>query len=245
MKPKKTKKADLNNYSFTFMLIGMVVIMLVTLKVINMKSYAGELDLGSVDSCFVDMDKTELISIEEPKPKMKMEKPKELVQLKIEKDDENIKESLFKSTEITDLDSIIDITEIDSAEVEEGPDISVPFTLVEQVPVFPGCDKYVGDNKALRKCMNDKINKLVARKFDTGLAEDLGLSGERVRILTQFTIDKNGSIIDIKTRSKYRDLENEARRVIREFPRMKPGKQRNIPVKVTYTLPIVFYVADE
>ena len=68
------------------------------------------------------------------------------------------------------------------------------------------------------------------------------MSGERVRIITMFTIDKNGEITDIKTRSKYKDLEKEARRVIQKLPKMQPGKQRDRAVNVTYTLPIVFNV---
>ena len=245
MKPKKTKKADLNNYSFTFMLIGLVVVMFITLKVINMKTYASDIDLDTLSLAGSSIDETEVIEIEQPKPEVKIEKPKELVELKIEKDDSKIKEDFIKSTEITDLDSIADVDEIDAAEVEPGPEPSVPFILVEQVPVYPGCEKYIGDNKRLKKCMSEKITKRVAGEFNTDIAQDLGLSGERVKILTQFTIDKSGRITDIKTRSKYKDLEKEAERVIKSFPKMKPGKQRDRTVKVTYTLPIIFKVSDE
>ena len=245
MKPKKTKKADLNNYSFTFMLIGLVVVMFVTLKVINMKTYASAPEIDTFVADAESMDKTEVIEIEKPKPEVKMEKPKELVKLKIEENDAKVKEDFINTTEVTDLDSIPDINQIETAIVEEGPEPAVPFVLVEQVPVFPGCEKFAGNNLKLKKCMNEKIKKLVARKFNTDIAYDLGLSGERIKILTQFTIDKDGRISQIKTRSKYRDLEKEAERVIKAFPKMKAGKQRNRPVKVTYTLPIVFNIADE
>ncbi len=242
MKPKKTKKADLNNYSSTFMLIGLVVVLFVTLQTINLKTFASEIAIDSFDPGTVTMDETTVVKIEEPKPKVKIEKPKELVKLDIKKDDEKIVEDLFKTSEVKDKDSIIPIDEIDTGEVESAPEITVDFKLVEEVPVFPGCK---GNRKQLKKCMNEKIRQLVAKNFNTELAQDLGLSGEKVRIFTQFTIDKNGQISEIKTRSKYKDLEKEAEKVIRKFPKMKPGKQRGRPVKVTYVLPIVFKVADE
>jgi protein TonB len=241
MKPKKTKKADLRNYSLTFMLIGMVVVLLVTLEVINLKTYAEPVDLGKLKTGMLEIDDDTTIEIEKQKPKIKIEKPKELIDLNIKNNDKKVKEDIFKTTEITDKDSIIDVSKIETDNIED-PDVEVVFTLVEQVPVFPGCK---GNKEQLKKCMNEKIRRLVAKNFNTEIAQDLGLSGERVRIFTQFTIDKDGRITAIKTRSKYKDLEKEAVKVIKLFPKMKPGKQRGRPVRVTYTLPIIFNVEEE
>ena len=113
---------------------------------------------------------------------------------------------------------------------------------VEQVPIYPGCEKKK-TNDDRRKCMSDKITKLVQRKFNTDLGGDLGLSGRQV-IQTQFKIDKTGHVIDIKTRSAYPRLQNEAERVINKIPEMIPGKQSNKSVGVIYTLPIIFFVQD-
>jgi len=245
MKPKKTKKADLNNYSFSFILIGLVVVMFITLKVINMKTYASAIELDDITLNGENIDQTEVIKIEEPKPEVKIEKPRELVQLKIEEDDKNIEEDLFKDSEPEEKEEIEEAENLETAEVEEGPSIEVPWTKVEQVPVFPGCEKYLGDNSKLKKCMNEKVNKFISRKFNPEIAQEIGLSGTRIRIFTQFTIDENGKITNIKTRSQHKELAGEAKRVIRLFPSMKPGKQRDKTVRVTYTLPIVFNVADE
>jgi protein TonB len=189
----------------------------------------------------IDIDENIDIKVEPPKPKIQINKPKELVNLKIEKNDKKIKEDIFKNSEVVDKDSIIDVTEIDTSDIE-NPEVEVDYKFVEQVPVFPGCK---GNKEQLKKCMNEKIRRLVAKNFNTEIAQDLGLSGERVRIFTQFTIDKDGKITAIKTRSKYKDLEKEAEKVIKTFPKMKPGKQRGRPVKVTYTLPIIFNVEED
>ncbi len=238
MKPKKNKKADLNNYTSTFMLIGLTVSLFVSLLAINVKTAVPEIDLETVDLAKAEIDETKVVKIEEIKPKAPKPKPRILRELKIEKDDSKKAEDELLPTDPVDDDKIIDIDSIDTVIVDD-PEPEVSWILVERVPAFPGCK---GNNEQLKKCLSEKISKFVSKNFNAGIAEDLGLSGERVRILTMFTIDKNGNIVNIKARSKYKDLENEARRVIQKLPKMQPGKQRDKPVNVTYSLPIVFNV---
>ena len=147
-------------------------------------------------------------------------------------DEVEIEETVIESTE-TYYDNEIEEVE----EVEE-----VPFSLVEDVPVFPGCENK-NNNEARKKCMSEKITKIVVRRFNTDLAGDLGLSG-RQRILVIFKIDKSGYITDIRARAPHPRLEKEAKRVIGLIPRMKPGKQRGQAVIVPYSLPIIFTVQD-
>ncbi|MBD0833477.1 energy transducer TonB [Aestuariibaculum sediminum] len=126
--------------------------------------------------------------------------------------------------------------------LEKAPDEDAPvdFIRVEQVPIYPGCEKEK-DNEGRKKCMSDKLSKLIQRKFDTELGNELGLSGKQV-IRTRFTIDKNGRVKDVKIRAPHSKLENEAERVIDFIPEMIPGKQRDKNVDVIYDLPIVFKV---
>ena len=74
--------------------------------------------------------------------------------------------------------------------IVDGDNVEVPFSTVQNVPIFPGCDK--GNNEARRKCMSKKITKFVKKEFNTDLAGDLGLKG-RQRISVIFKIDKNRS----------------------------------------------------
>ena len=117
----------------------------------------------------------------------------------------------------------------------------MPFAIIENVPVFPGCDK--GNNEAKRKCMSDKIAKFVQRKFNTELAGDLGLTG-RQRISVIFKIDRSGNVMGVRARAPHPRLEKEAQRVINLLPKMKPGRQRGKAVIVPYSLPIIFQVQD-
>jgi protein TonB len=128
-----------------------------------------------------------------------------------------------------------------NGKVEEEP-INVPFYIIEKAPVYPGCEKY-SNNDERKKCMSKKISKLVGKKFNVAVGTDYGISG-RQRINTQFTVDKNGNITDIKIRGPHHALETEARRVINKIPKMKPGFQRDVPVGVVYTLPILYDAID-
>lgn len=127
--------------------------------------------------------------------------------------------------------------------IDEPPtEDDVVFINVEVVPIYPGCEnKKTNDDK--RKCMSDKITKLVQRKFNTDLGSELGLMGKQT-IRTQFKIDKTGKVIEIKARGTHPDLEKEAERVINIIPEMTPGKQRDKNVGVIYYLPIVFQVQN-
>lgn len=111
---------------------------------------------------------------------------------------------------------------------------------VERVPIFPGCESASNNTERLA-CMSDKLTKLIQRRFNTDLAQDLGLQGIQ-KIQVQFKIDDEGRVTDIKTRSPYPQLEDEAERVVNKIPIMTPGMQRNTPVSVLYYLPIVFQV---
>lgn len=129
-------------------------------------------------------------------------------------------------------------------DIQEAPDDGddPPFDFLmplEQVPVFPGCEDLSKEESKL--CFSKKIAQFVNKHFNTGLAEDLNLKGKQ-RIFVQFVIDKQGKVTDIKTWAPHAGLEKETLRVINELPLMKPGMQHLKPVKVRYTLPIIFEV---
>ena len=91
--------------------------------------------------------------------------------------------------------------------------------------------------------MSNKIQKFVQKKFNTELAEELGLTGKQ-RISVVFKIDKRGNVVGVRSRAPHPRLEKEAARVINLLPKMKPGIQRDKAVNVSYSLPIVFLVQD-
>lgn len=147
----------------------------------------------------------------------------------------------YESKEPTEVSVPFNPDAISSEEEEEIPE-NVPFSVVEDVPIFPGCEK-LKTNKERAACFSEKIGKIISRKFDTSIGGDYGLSGVQ-RIYTLFDVAADGTIQNIQVRAPHPKLKKEAERVIRLFPTMTPGKQRKTPVTVKYQLPIVFKVQD-
>ncbi|WP_452221822.1 energy transducer TonB [Lacinutrix salivirga] len=130
-------------------------------------------------------------------------------------------------------------------EPEESEDAIVPFAVIENVPIYKGCNEKL-DNQARKKCMSDAINKHVSKNFNIKLSNSLGLPAGLQRIHVFFTIDKEGSVTDIKSRAAHPALEKEAKRVVATIPKFKkPGFQRGKAVRVTFGLPITLNIEDK
>lgn len=102
------------------------------------------------------------------------------------------------------------------------------YEVVENMPEFPN-----GGMAALMKYLTDNIRYPEA-------AKKAGIQG---RVIVQFVVDKDGSIKNVRTlRGVNSDLDAEAIRVIQSMPKWKPGTQKGEPVKVKYTIPVMFRI---
>ena len=240
MEPKKNPKSDVSRNSSIYFAVGLALMLLVTNLTINYKTY-DKSDIA-LDSLNLDDELEEEITVvqevEPPPPDI----PPPVIPEEIEEveDEEEIEETVIESTETEQDAEIAEVEDIAVEEVEE--DIEVPFSVIENVPVFPGCERKKS-NAAKKKCMSDKVSKFVNKKFNTDLAGDLGLSGRQV-IRCSFKIDKTGNIVGVYARAPHPGLAKEAKRVLNLLPKMQPGKQRGKAVTVPYALPIVFQVQD-
>ena len=185
--PKKSPKADVSRNSSIYFAVGLVLMLFVTYQTINYKSYdKSNVDIGSLDLEKEIEEEIPIIDLVKPPPPPPPPAAPEVIE--IVEDEEEVEETVIESTEIDQEDEI----EIEEVEVEEVyEDVEVPFSVIENVPEYPGCEK--GSNAEKRKCMSAKIAKFVQKKFNTDLAGDLGLSG-RQRINVIFKIDKNGNV---------------------------------------------------
>ena len=237
---KKNPKADIKKNSAFYYAVGIAAVMLITFLALNHKTYdkidfdIAALDMGDMDDEEIPL--TEILQTPPPPPPP----PAAPEVIEIVEDEEEIEETVIESTETDEDEEIVEIEEVEVEEVEE--DVEVPFQIIENVPVFPGCEKKK-NNADRKKCMSEKISKYVNKKFDTDLAADLGLSG-RQKILVAFKIDKKGEIVGVRARAPHPALQKEAEKVIKSLPKMKPGRQRGKNVTVPYSLPIIFQVQD-
>ena len=241
MEPKKNPKSDVSRNSSLYFAVGLALVLLLTNLAINYKSYdKKEIDTGMVNLDMLDEEEVPITQQEITPPPPPPPPPPVPEEIKVVEDEKEVEETIIKSTETNQEEKIVKVKDVKVVEVEE--DIEVPFAVIENVPIFPGCEKESGNN-AKKQCMSDKIAEFVNKKFNTELAGDLGLSGKQ-RISVIFKIDKNGEITNVQARAPHPGLEKEAKRVIGLLPKMQPGKQRGKAVTVPYSLPILFQVKD-
>jgi len=237
MEPKKNPKADVSRRSMLFFQLGMVLMLFLAWQAIEWKSYDksdndyGKLDVG--DELLEEVPITQQLTPPPPPPPP----PPAPEVIDVIEDDEEVEETIIESTEAKQDEKIVEVKEIKEEVVEEEI-ADVPFAVIENVPIYPGCEKEKS-NDAKKRCMSSKISEFINKKFDTNLASDLGLEG-RQRIAVQFKIDKSGKVVDVRARAPHPRLEKEALNVVSALPDMTPGKQRGKSVGVLYSLPIVF-----
>ena len=241
---KKNPQARLENYSRQFLLLGLVLTLFSTHVALNHKTF--EKNIAAFDAVSLTADEEEELIITHRIQPIKPPPPPPVMSeiIEVVKDDELVEETIIESTETDENDAIevnLDLDDIEEA--SEGEEIieDIPFSVIENAPIFPGCK---GSKEKLRICFAKKISKHIGKRFNTRLASDLGLTPGKKRIFVIFTIDKKGNISDIQARAPHPRLQKEAKRVVNTLPKMTPGKQRGIPVNVKYSLPIAFEVVS-
>ncbi|NEW78719.1 MAG: energy transducer TonB [Gelidibacter sp.] len=238
MQVKKNPKANLETYTKLFMQLGLVLALLIVYLAIEKKTYDRVIaELGPASYNAEDEEQT--IEIEQVKPPEQQAPPPPTPdKIEIVEDEKEVEETVIKSTESNEKEAV-EIKKIVEVSMDEDIMEDVPFAIIEDVPVYPGCK---GSKAELKECLQDKISKHVNSKFNADLASELGLTPGIKKIFVMFKIDKTGDITDIQARAPHKRLEAEAIRVVQSLPKMIPGKQRGRAVGVKYSLPIAFKV---
>lgn len=115
---------------------------------------------------------------------------------------------------------------------------SIPFALIEDVPIFPGCGEL--QIKERLECFQKKMTEHIVKNFN--YPEQAVKQKIEGRVSLLFIISTDGKIEDIITKAPTgcELLEEEAKRIISLLPKMEPGKFRGKPVNVKYAQPITF-----
>jgi len=238
MNVKKSPKANLENYSKLFLQLGLVLALLIIYLGIEYKTFDRDIsDLGNAnyqEEVEEDIPITERVEQIKPPPPP----PPAPEKIEVVEDEKEVEETVLESTE-TSEDEAVEVEEIEEVVEEEEVLEDVPFAIIEDAPVFPGCK---GSKAEKKKCLQEKIRKHVMKKYNVDLANELGLDPGKKKVYVLFKISKTGAITDVRARGPHKRLENEASRVVKLLPKMIPGKQRGRAVGVKYTLPITLLV---
>ncbi|SEQ58652.1 outer membrane transport energization protein TonB [Hyunsoonleella jejuensis] len=241
MIPKKNPELEVGRNSSLYFAIGLNVMLFFSWRAIEYKTY--EKDNVAIDVVMVDSEIEEevpLVTMNVPPPPPPPVVMQESVQ--IIEDTEDIEETVFESTEVSQDDIIAEVVRVEDVDVGElEEDVEVPFAIIEDVPLFPGCENVKKSER--RDCFQQKMNAHVVKNFNyPQTALDMGIKG---RVYVIFVIAPDGSISKIRTRGPDKILEDEAQRIISLLPKMIPGKQRGKPVSVPFSLPINFVMAEQ
>ena len=225
MEIKKSPKADLESKKSTWLLVGYVIVLALMFVAFEWTKRDIKIDTSQAITDLVFEE--EIIPITEqpeqvtPPPP---EAPAIAETLTIVEDDADVEETAIVSSE--ELNQAVEIKYVPVAVEEEEPEEQTIFEVVEQMPEFPN-----GGMAGLMQYLSKNI------KYPT-IAQENGTQG---RVTVQFVVNKDGSIVDAKVlRGVDPYLDKEAVRVIMGMPKWKPGMQRGKPVRVKYTVPVMF-----
>ncbi|HET8885715.1 MAG TPA: energy transducer TonB [Salinimicrobium sp.] len=241
MELKKNPKADLNKKRTVFFQLALVSLLLLAWFVIE--------NTGSYTTLSIAPPSEKMLFLEEewmpvalPEKKLPAAPLPEIIDKVIPSKEEtkNVDLKLELEPETAASDSHLKAKDIIFIDDPEPVTQNVLVKFVEEVPIFPGCEKEL-DNKGRLECMSQKINEFINKKFDKDLGSKLGLSGVNT-IYVSFKIDTDGEVVGVKTQSRNPRLKKEAERVVNSLPVMTPGKQHGKPVGVLYSLPIIFEI---
>lgn len=221
MEAKKHPQADLEKRKGLLFQIGMVLALALVLIAFEWAQFERtDSQLGKLN---VELEEEEMIPITQqtPPPPPPPPPPPQTIVLEIVEDDEEVEEDIDLDTE-ADEDTEVEIVEVEEEEVINEQEI---FTIVEDMPSFPGGEaklmEYLGKNT----------------KFPP-LAKDAGIQGI---VYVTFVVAQDGSIDNVKVlRGIGGGCDEEALRVIKNMPKWTPGKQRGRAVRVQYNIPIRF-----
>ena len=126
------------------------------------------------------------------------------------------------------LEDLLEDTTATESKVKDEPETETDdglYTIVEEMPAFPGGEKG----------LMDFIYKNLRYPYDA--------ASKKIEscVICTFIVDTRGLVTQVEiVQSAHPLLNREALRLVRNLPPWRPGKQHGKPVRVKYTLPIVF-----
>jgi protein TonB len=210
---RKTAEADLRNYYTLFLELGLLAVLLVFVVATKVDFRASQQDVNlTQEQEVVEMEEV----IQTQQEKMPPPPPKPQVPVEVP-NDEVIEDQEINLDADLNFDEPLDMPPPPAEEEEEEEDF---FVAVEQMP------ELIGGLAELQQKINYPER-----------AKRAGIDG---RVIIQFIVTETGDVEEPKViRGIGGGCDQEALRVVKEA-KFQPGRQRGKPVRVQYSLPIIF-----
>lgn len=236
MKTSRTKQVDLERNRGMYGLVGLISALLFVIVVMEWKSYAVSFEnlmKGEPDPFISEIPYT-FYEQNYPKKEPKPETQKVVV---IDNGNGNMDDKKLAIIEIDGWgdDPNWEPNFLPEPEPEVDP---ILFIMVENFPIFPGCEGVKGREEQ-RKCFESKVNAFLTA--NTNYPEMARIYRSQGKVYVDFVIDTNGKITKATiARGVDKYLDQEALRVVESLPAMVPANQRGKNVPVLFTAPIHF-----
>ncbi len=224
MEVKKNPKADLRNWKGIFLEGGLIIALVVCIVAFSISQKDKVIVIQESDQ---NAEEIELIDVTQQQEEQKIEPQKQTVAV-IADIFEMVKNDTQIDTKIDFLEFAEDFTIPEIATGGEEIEEEEIFLIAEEMPSFRGGGLaefrgWVGRNYQYPK-----------------LAADMGVEGN---VTIWFVVEKDGSVTNVEVmQSPDPLLSDEAVRLISSSPKWTPGKNRNIPVRIRYSLTIALKV---
>lgn len=238
---------DTFKWSSTFLNLGLVLAVLMTILAFSWTTYEEEViipeALGGLD------EEVEVIRTSFPPPLPPPPPPPPPPVLEVATDETIEDEPEFEDREIEADEEVIAPPPVRKAPPPPPPTAPPPpkieiddvFKVVEQMPRFPGCEDERG-KAAKQQCADQKLLTYIYKNIKyPAIARENGMEGTTV---IRFVVEKDGSISNTEIiRNIGGQLGEEALRVVKKMATEKTwiaGQQRGEAVRVQFNLPIKF-----
>ncbi|MDR0602676.1 MAG: energy transducer TonB [Bacteroidales bacterium] len=223
MELKKSIKADLEREKVSFFLIGLVIALLLVYAAFELVGSREKSEIMFASAAQL-VEEEKVIQTEQPK-ELPPPPPQQMSQTIIEivSDVTSVEDFTIdaESDEQLEVEEVVYVEDTREEEVKEAE----IFTVVEELPEFPGGDE------ARQKFLKDNLEY-------PRIARETGLEG---RVQIGFVVEPDGRLTNFKVlRGRAPSLDEEALRVAKLMPKWKAGKQRGKAVRVQYQMPITF-----
>lgn len=225
MEVKKTPKANLENKKTLFLEIGLCVSLLAMIIVFGISQNEKKIQDYAVEEEFIQVEQVEITRQDQNQPSVPT--PAQALSvlsdaIKIVDNDTKIETQMV----FADFDEEFAFNDSPTSGVEIAGSGDDFFMIVEDMPKFDG-----GDLTKFRKWVMSKIQY-------PPIAQQMNIQGQ---VVLSFIIEKDGSLTNVEViGSADSVLDKEAIRVVKLSPKWEPGKQRDQPVRVKFTLPVNF-----
>ena len=228
MEAKKSPKADLENKKTLFLQIGLIIALALCLLAFNWTT--GQRDDSFFDGMTEQAIEEEQIPVTEEAPPEQAPPPDVTVTdlFEIVQDDFVLTTEVSFDDDETTEDKVVEIYAPVSLQAEEEATEEEVFVIVEDMPKFKG-----GDINRFREWVQKRVRY-------PAIASENGIQG---RVYLTFVVETSGLVSNVSiTRSVDALLDEAAKEAVEASPKWEPGLQRGRPVRVRYSIPIIFQI---